>query len=133
MSQAIANSIKSDIKRWADIDCTACYMEKGIEHKPSKLISGKEKGVYVFVLNEEVCFKVGKAGSGSAARWDSQHYNFDKSTPSTFTKSFLSDLQRFSTYFAGDAKSELHNFHQILCDKLGAKLCSQKEVSSRCR
>ena len=72
-----------------------------------------KKGVYIF-LNEKICFKVGKAGNDSQARWNSHHYNLDKSTPSTFTKSFLKDLNNFKKYFNKEKQKELDNFASFL-------------------
>jgi hypothetical protein len=82
------------------------------------LIKGREKGVYVF-FKDNVCFKVGKAGTESQARWNSHHYNLYKSTPSTFTKSFLIDLPNFINYFDDEASERLSNYYQILQEKLG--------------
>jgi len=73
-------------------------MEKGDSHKPTTLSKDK-KGVYVFLLGNH-CFKVGKAGSKSQARWNSHHYNLDETTPSTLSKSIKKDLDRFKSFFS---------------------------------
>ncbi len=80
MSQNLANKLKKEFLEITNITCEATFMEKGESHKPTTLKS-YEKGVYVFLLNDKTCFKVGKAGSKSPARWNSHHYNIDKSTP----------------------------------------------------
>lgn len=119
MSQKLSNEIKTEFEVVSGINCIATFMDKGERHTPTSLIRGEEKGVYVFLLNEKCCFKVGKAGADSLARWNSQHYNLDKTTPSTFTKSLLNDLPNFVKYFDGEARSDLEGWHQILNDKLG--------------
>ena len=95
------------------IECDTKFIPKGINHQPTTLEKGK-KGVYVFLLSNKVCFKVGKAGSNSMARWNSHHYNLDKATKSTFTKSFLSDLNNFKKYFDDKQKKEIEYFEEIL-------------------
>ncbi len=88
MSQKLADQLKDEFTNMTDIQCEAVFMEKGASHKPTTLLASK-KGVYVFLLDDSTCFKVGKAGSKSPARWNSHHYNLDQSTPSAFTKSIL--------------------------------------------
>ena len=56
--------------------------------RPSSLPRGK-KAVYVFTAGE-VCLKVGKAGTRSAARFTSQHYS-PSSSRSNLAKSLLTD------------------------------------------
>ena len=98
MSQELANEISKEFTEITNIKCTATYMEKGSTHTPTTLDSDK-KGVYVFLIDEKTCFKVGKANSKSQARWNSHHYSVDKSTPSTFTKSILKNLHILKKYF----------------------------------
>jgi len=111
MSQDLANKLKDEFEKISNISCEAKFMEKGKNHKPTTL-RANEKGVYVFLLDENTCFKVGKAGSKSPARWNSHHYNIDKSTPSAFTKSFLKDLTKFKTYFDSSLSNEIDNLEK---------------------
>jgi hypothetical protein len=117
--QQIIEEICQNFYQLTEIQYTPSYIEKGVSHEPSSLIKNDEKGVYVFLISSETCFKVGKAGTDSQARWNSHHYNLDKTTPSTFTKSFLNDLDRFATYFSGTSKDELDRFKKIITSHLG--------------
>ena len=110
MSQELANELSKKFTELTKIKCEAKYFEKGEKHIPTKLDENK-KGVYVFFLNENVCFKVGKANSNSQARWNSHHYNLDRTTPSTLTKSILSHLTRLKEYFNNE---EINKFEVIL-------------------
>jgi len=103
--QSLADELKEEFVLITGIECDAVFLEKGIHHKPSTLGS-KQKGVYVF-LNSNCCFKVGKAGSKSKARWNSHHYNLDKTTPSTFPKSIIKDLERFKHFFPDNKHDEI--------------------------
>ena len=115
MNQELADKLATEFKSIKKIECSSQFMNKGQEHNPTKLKKEKEKGVYVFFLNDICYFKVGKAGTKSTARWNSHHYNLDKSTPSTFTKSFLSDLENFKSYFADDKqKIEINSFQKTI-------------------
>jgi hypothetical protein len=105
-------------KKFTDLTngtCNTAFMKRGKFHKPTTLPSDK-KGVYVFLLSNKICFKVGKAGSASQARWNSHHYSLDKSTPSTFTKSFLSDLDDFKNHFNDEQKKEIESFKAKLLE-----------------
>jgi len=110
MSQELANQIVKEFKAITNINCTATFMKKGKEHNPTTL-SPKQKGVYVFLLNKDICFKVGKANSNSQARWNSHHYNVDKKTTSTFTKSILNNLDLLKKYFNN---KDIEEFELIL-------------------
>lgn len=105
MSQEIANLIKSEFERLTKIDVSAIYMPKGSSHKPTTLQSGM-CGVYVF-MTETHCFKVGKAGSKSKARWNSHHYNLDETTPSTLPKSIIKNKNRFKKCFTVESHQEI--------------------------
>ena len=124
MSQRLADELGKEFTRITNIICKTTFMEKGVNHKPTRL-KKNEKGVYVFLLNDKICFKVGKAGSKSPARWNSHHYNIDKSTPSTFTKSFLKDLTQFKTYF----DSSLHDELDKLKEQKNSKIWIQNNIS----
>ena len=124
MSQDLANKLKEEFLKITNINCEATFMLKGKNHKPTTLRES-EKGVYVFLLDDEICFKVGKAGAKSPARWNSHHYNIDKSTPSTFTKSFLKDLTQFKTYF----NLSLHDEIDILEKEKNSKKWIQNNIS----
>jgi len=70
VSQELANKLQEEFEMLTEIKCKATYMKKGKKYKPTPLPNGF-KGVYVFLLNENICFKVGKANSNSKARWSS--------------------------------------------------------------
>lgn len=109
MSQNIANTIKIEFKRLTNIEVSAVYMPKGTTHIPTTLQNGM-CGVYIF-LSGKYCFKVGKAGAKSKARWNSHHYNLDDTTPSTMPKSIVKNKEKFKTYFSsemGDAIDKLN-------------------------
>jgi hypothetical protein len=105
MTQQHADAIKDEFERLTDLTITATFMQSGTSHKPTALQSGT-CGVYVFMYNEH-CFKVGKAGPKSKARWNSHHYNLDETTPSTLPKSILKDRSRFKTFFPIDLHHEI--------------------------
>ncbi|MDB4590990.1 hypothetical protein OAH77_04740 [Flavobacteriaceae bacterium] len=111
MNQAFANRICENYQSLTGIRCKAVFMQMGDNHTPSRLIKGKEQGVYVFIRNETT-FKVGKAGTNSQARWNSHHYNLDNSTPSTLTKSFMMDLENFKTFFPVHAKRDIEKINK---------------------
>ncbi len=110
MSQHLADELSNEFTKLTGIECKATFIKKGKRHKPTKL-SKKQKGVYAFLLNEDVCFKVGKANSKSQARWNSHHYNLDKTTSSTLIKSILSHLKILKKYFD---KEDIDRFKSIL-------------------
>ena len=111
MSQELADKLKNEYVKITNIKCQATYMKKGNDHRPTTLKSN-QKGVYVFLLNSSCCFKVGKAGSKSPARWNSHHYNIDKSTPSTFTKSILKNLTSFKSFFNKSLHEDINNLEK---------------------
>lgn len=105
MSQDIADTIKAEFERTTGITVFANYMPKGATHSPTTLQSGF-CGVYVFMSGIH-CFKVGKAGPKSKARWNSHHYNLDETTPSTLTKSIRNNLATFKRCFPRELHSEI--------------------------
>lgn len=109
MSQNLANRLKSEFTTLTGVSCTASFLEKGTSHQPTAL-SNNQKGVYVF-LNGNYCFKVGKAGSKSKARWNSHHYNLDETTPSTFPKSIKKDTGRFKNFFPAGKHQEIDDLN----------------------
>jgi hypothetical protein len=136
MNQKKADGLADKFKAISGINCTATFMEGGINHQPTTQRSG-EKGVYVFLLNESTCFKVGKANVNSAARWNSHHYCLDNTTPSTLTKSFLNDLEKFKFYFDDESiVDELELFTSVVKEyipedvdfKIGIKSLSKAEI-----
>ena len=108
-SQRLADKLKEEFVLMTGIECEAIFLEKGIDHRPSSL-SSNQKGIYVF-LNANFCFKVGKAGSKSQARWNSHHYNLDGTTPSTFPKSIIKDLKRFKHFFPNHKHNEIESLN----------------------
>jgi len=116
MSQKLADQLKADFENITNISCEATFMKKGDDHQPTTLRNG-QKGVYVFLLDKHVCFKVGKANTNSKARWNSHHYSLDGYTPSTLTKSMLNNLPTLRHHFDDN---DINNFELIL-DKYGLK------------
>ncbi len=110
MSQNLANRLKDEFRSITGIDCHALYMEMGESHQPSTL-KNDEKGVYVFLYGN-YCFKVGKAGNKSQARWNSHHYNLDESTASTFPKSIVKDIERFKSFFPAIKHQEIEQLNK---------------------
>lgn len=110
MNQQEANEISKQFKQITGIECNVCFMEMGKNHIPTVLERDKEQGVYVF-LRGSTTFKVGKAGKRSQARWNSHHYNLDESTPSSFPKSFMNELEHFKTYFPTEIQLEMDNLN----------------------
>ena len=110
MSQELADQLKNEFENITGITCDVTFMENGNHHRPTTLMDGK-KGVYAFLLNDNVCFKVGKANSNSKARWNSHHYSLDKSTPSTLTKSMLSNLHILKEHFDNN---DIRKFEDVL-------------------
>ncbi|MFM1896593.1 MAG: hypothetical protein RLZZ385_1667 [Pseudomonadota bacterium] len=105
MSQEIANIIKSEFERITGINVSATFMQSGKENNPTALQSGW-CGVYVF-MNERCCFKVGKAGTKSKARWNSHHYNLDETTPSTLPKSIRKEGSKFKMHYPVEKHLEI--------------------------
>lgn len=96
----MANTIKHEFERITGISVTATYMPKGETHNPTSLQTGT-CGVYAFVTDSH-CLKVGKAGKRSKARWNSHHYNLDKTTPSTLPKSILKNKSSIKQLFSNE-------------------------------
>lgn len=72
----------------------------GQKHVPNKLPKGK-MAVYIFIAKDQsICYKVGKVGVNSNARYQSQHYNPD-SSKSNLAKSLLDDYD-INDKFNGD-------------------------------
>lgn len=105
----LVKKINTQYSEITGINCHYNIIEKGENHIPSILEKGKQ-GVYVF-YNNDICYKVGKAGPKSKARWNSHHYNLDLSTPSTMPKSILKDLLSFKQLFAKEQKNDLENLN----------------------
>lgn len=66
-------------------------LNAGEEHSPKKLPQGK-MAIYIFTDNTGKCYKVGKAGANSNARYQSQHYN-PQSAKSNLAKSLMNDYE----------------------------------------
>jgi len=112
MSQQLANDIALEFTRISNISCDAVFMVNGeTTHTQTRLMKG-EQGVYIF-LQGDVCFKVGKAGAKSKARWNSHHYNLDATTRSTFPKSFMKDKEQFKQYFDSRQSTEIDNLNPM--------------------
>jgi hypothetical protein len=105
MTQTLADSLKQEFLQITGISVEANFLSMGASHQPSSLPIGMQ-GVYVF-LTDAHCFKVGKAGPKSKARWNSHHYNLDETTPSAFTKSIVKNKPKFKEYFAHSQHSEI--------------------------
>lgn len=70
-------------------------------HKPPSNLPDNKMAVYIF-LHRGQCFKVGKAGSKSQARYTSQHYGFH--APSTLAKSISADKECLGITHIADAE-----------------------------
>lgn len=105
MSQEIADTIKAEFERITSIEVSATFMPEGVTHVPTTLPTGKT-GVYVFLAGH-YCFKVGKAGAKSKARWNSHHYNLDETTPSTLPKSILKHRAKFKKCYPQEKHNEI--------------------------
>lgn len=105
MSQNVANSIKAEFEGLTDLKVSVVFMQNGVTHSPTTLQTGM-CGVYVFMSGEH-CFKVGKAGSKSKARWNSHHYNLDETTPSTLPKSIIKNKSKFKGLFPIEKHQEI--------------------------
>ncbi|MFU1520394.1 hypothetical protein ACM25P_18195 [Vreelandella alkaliphila] len=97
MNQALADRIAEEFKGITGIEVFLEFMDRGPTHNPTSLQTSM-CGVYAFVAGE-YCFKVGKAGPKSKARWNSHHYNLDETTPSTMPKSIFKYKDRFKRCF----------------------------------
>ncbi|MEI7614581.1 MAG: hypothetical protein WCK63_16905 [Betaproteobacteria bacterium] len=105
MSQEIADTIKAQFERLTNMSVSATFIKSGKSHNPTTLQTGW-CGVYVF-MNDNCCFKVGKAGAKSKARWNSHHYNLDETTPSTLPKSILKHKEQFKNQFPVEKHTEI--------------------------
>lgn len=105
MNQDIADRIKAEFERITGVTVSATFMDKGEAHSPTMLKKGF-CGVYAFMAGE-YCFKVGKAGPKSKARWNSHHYNLDETTPSTLPKSIRKNLATFKNIFPREQHGEI--------------------------
>lgn len=63
------------------------------------------------MVNDTICFKVGKAGSKSKARWDSHHYN-PKSSPSNLSNTILNNKEVVKEYFDKTKHNEIENLNE---------------------
>lgn len=93
--------ISSQFENLTGIKLQIKIMAKGSTHQPNTL-EANEVGVYVFydIINSKVvCLKVGKAGLKSQARWNSHHYNLDKTTSSSLPKSIIRSQKNLEAYF----------------------------------
>ena len=103
----LVKKIERQYRTITGIKCVYSILEVGHTHIPSVLENGKQ-GVYVF-FKGSICFKVGKAGPKSKARWNSHHYNLDLTTPSTMPKSIMKDLKMFKNLFEENQFNEIDN------------------------
>lgn len=115
MIEKLNIKIITHFKRITGINCSCQLFEKGADPNYTTLLK-QEQGVYVFYAGD-VCFKVGKAGSQSQARWNSHHYNLDKWTKSALTKSISQDLTFFKSFFEQSLGDEILrlNSNNIKC------------------
>jgi len=105
MSQEIAETIKIEFERLTKLSISATFMKSGNNHIPTTL-QNRYCWVYVF-MNDSCCFKVGKAGPKSKARWNSHHYNLDETTPSTLTKSIMKHKDLFKSKYPAEKHVEI--------------------------
>ena len=103
---------------------------------PSTLPKGK-MAVYVFHWNNQ-CFKVGKVGPKSQARYTSQHYN-PKSSNSNLSKSILKDIPTLGIKDITDknvgswVKTNTERVNFLIPESLGIPLLSLLEAFLQCR
>jgi hypothetical protein len=121
MNQEVANLIAEEFKRITGIEVSSTFMPNGPSHNPTSLQTGM-CGVYAFMA-EGCCFKVGKAGPKSKARWNSHHYNLDETTPSTMPKSIMKNRANFKRCFPETKHYEIdqlmkENIQQWIKDNL---------------
>ncbi|OOF03149.1 hypothetical protein BZG80_10935 [Salinivibrio sp. MA440] len=121
MNQEVADQIAEEFKRITGIEVSQSFMGNGPAHSPTSLQHGM-CGVYAFMAGEH-CFKVGKAGPKSKARWNSHHYNLDETTPSTMPKSIIKNKARFKRCFAEEKHREIdelnkENFQRWIKDNM---------------
>lgn len=100
-----------DFYRLTSIQVAVRPMLDAKSHNPSKLAKGSS-GVYVF-LNQNCCFKVGKAGSKSQARWTSHHYTLNEKVPSTLPKSIQRHLHLFKEYYPSTAHPKIESLNKL--------------------
>ncbi len=106
-------------------------------HKPPSNLPVGKAGVYVFLYNEQ-CFKVGKVGSKSKARFTSQHYN-PKSSVSNLAKSVLGDFEKLdlkgiNELNVGDwVKDNCHRINFYISVECGVSALNLLEVFLQCR
>jgi len=110
MSQELAEKLTDEFKKISDIECSCEFFNKGKRHIPTTLKKGQEQGVYVFLKNEKICFKVGKAGTNSQARWNSHHYRLNK-TKSSLPSSIKNDITKFKSFFDPSIHNEIDNLN----------------------
>lgn len=109
-STKTVNLLINDFYLKFNIELKTNILTKSKTHTPSKLASNT-KGVYVFMVNDTICFKVGKAGSKSKARWDSHHYN-PKSSPSNLSNTILNNKEVVKEYFDKTKHNEIENLNE---------------------
>ena len=110
MSQKLAETLAREFEEISNIQCSYEFFNKGESHEPTTLKKGQEQGVYVFLQNENICFKVGKAGPNSQARWNSHHYKLNK-TKSSLSGSIKNDLEKFKSFFDSSVHNEIDNLN----------------------
>ncbi|MDG4813401.1 hypothetical protein P8629_10310 [Hydrogenovibrio sp. 3SP14C1] len=110
MNQAFADRIAEEFKGITGIEVFQEFMDSGPTHNPTSLQTGM-CGVYAFVAGEH-CFKVGKAGPKSKARWNSHHYNLDETTPSTMPKSIFKYRGPFKQCFPEGKHREIDELNK---------------------
>ena len=106
MSQILAKKLADEFIALTDIQCSYKFMNKGKNHNPTTLKKGQEQGVYVFLKNDNICFKVGKAGTNSQARWNSHHYRLNK-TKSSLSGSIIKNIENFKSFFDSSIHYEI--------------------------
>lgn len=119
-----------DLKE-GDVECEVLLAP----HKPPTKLPANKMAVYIFIYNEQ-CFKVGKAGAKSQARYTSQHYGFN--APSTLAKSivldkkFIDEIVLEESQVAVWMRTSLSRVNLLLDQKYGADVLNFLEAFMQC-
>lgn len=107
MIQNLCQNIIKQFHSITGVQCSYGLFNKG-EEPHFTTLTKKEQGVYVF-YHDRTCFKVGKAGANSQARWNSHHYNLDVGTRSSMTKSIIKNLGLFKSFYGDTLTNEIQH------------------------
>ena len=99
-------------------------LNAGVEHRPTNLPKGN-MAVYIFINEfENCCYKVGKVGENSNARYQSQHYN-SESSKSNLAKSIIND---YNINHNIEIQQNVGNWIKQNTTRINLKLSAEKGV-----